>query len=101
MCGHATGSIAVEEPAAIDDGRTAEVTIGAPRRRWLIAVAVVGVAALIVTVTVFNSGHAPSATAPTTVPATTVAATTTSAPTTTVPVTSTTAAVSPRVSPRP
>ena len=66
-CGQATGAVELEPFPADRPGEPAEVTLGAPRRRVLVAVAAVGVAALIVLVTVFNGGRSPSRSVPTTV----------------------------------
>jgi hypothetical protein len=67
-CGPATGAVELDPSPADRPGEPAEVTLGAPRRRVLVAVAAVGVAALILFVTVFNGGRSPSRSAPTTVP---------------------------------
>ena len=66
-CGQATGAVELEPFPADRPGEPAEVTLGAPRRRVLVAVAAVGVAALIVLVTVFNGDRSPSRSVPTTV----------------------------------
>jgi hypothetical protein len=68
-CGEATGAVELEPSPACDPGEPAEVTMGAPRRRVLLTVAAVGVAALILSVAVVNGGGSPSRSAPTTVPA--------------------------------
>src|SRR3954465_7787549 len=67
-CGQATGAVELDPSPADRPGEPAEVTLGARRRRVLVAVAAVGVAALIVLVTVFNGGRSPSRSAPTSVP---------------------------------
>jgi hypothetical protein len=89
MCGEATGAVELE--SSLDEHESAvSVTLGGSRRRrGLIAIAVVTVAALIVLVTVFNGGH-PSRSASTTVPvasAPTTAPPSTSAPSTAPPTT--------------
>ena len=67
-CGQATGAVELDPSPADRPDEPAEVTLGAPRRRVLVGVAAVGVAALIVLVAVFNGGSSPSRSATTTVP---------------------------------
>jgi hypothetical protein len=102
MCGQATGTVELESSPLPDRDQAVNVTMGGSRRRrGLVAVAVVAVAALIVLATVFNGGH-PSRSASTTVPvapASTTVAPSTAPPTTMAP--STTAPVAQQVAAQP
>jgi hypothetical protein len=68
-CGQATAIVEFEASPDGSSDEPAAVTLGAPRRRVLVAVVGVGVAVLIVSVIVFNGGRSPSRSAPTSVPA--------------------------------
>jgi hypothetical protein len=81
-CGQAIGAVELEPSPTDRPGEPAEVTLGAPRRRVLVAVGAVGVVALIVSVVVFDAGRSPSRSAPTTVPPSSAPTTVRPSPTT-------------------
>jgi hypothetical protein len=85
-CGAASGALRVEPIAGDAHRSTAEVALGAPRRRWVAPAVIAAVVALIVVVAVVGAGRDEPAAAPTTSTALpTTEASTTLAPTTTAP----------------
>ena len=90
-CGAASGSLRVEPIAGEVEASSADVALGAPRRRWLAPVIIAAVVALIALAAVVGgSGDHPAASPATSAVATTTPATTAPAPSTTVVPTTTT-----------
>jgi hypothetical protein len=93
-CGAASGALRVEPVAGEVETSSADVALGAPRRRWQAPVIIAAVVALIAVAAVVGGGNDRPSASPTTsaAPATTAPATTAPGPSTTVaaPVTTTT-----------